>query len=313
MNAKEYKEAAAKYVALIPASGGSAQTTRGYCGILNQYGAFLEQNGVEKADDADAIGAWQTSLFENGASTNTIRHYLTVMRTFFAWCVERNYCLRCPIGKDMLPKKQNIKYDLLSLDEIKKLLSAHPNCQKEATFPRNRAIVLLIVGTGLRNSELRDLRLSDIDWTNAIITVRNGKGGKFRKVSLPSFCRDALMDYLRSGIRPYGLSESDWIFGSTADESGLNGGAEWHMITSAGICQMIKRYVYQATGHEMIGTHDLRHAFASLSSYLGASTRDISLVLGHASEAITQKVYIDILDKEKAADNINAAMNRLAI
>ena len=310
MNAKQYKNAVEKYIAFLPSSGASDQTVRGYGSVCRQYERYIETERAA-ADSSETITAWRTYLYENGVSINTIRHYLTVLKTFFDWAVENNYCFGCPIKTNLFPKKKEIKYDLLSLDEIKKVLNERPRFQKNSTFLRNRAIVVLAIGTGLRNAEIRSLALSDIDFEKGLITVRNGKGNKSRKVAFPQFVRTALVDYIQSGMRPKSVPGNAPLFGNRSNGNLHEENGEWHEFTSVGICEIIKRYVYQCTGHKNIGTHDLRHAFASVASYVGTPTRDISLVMGHSNELITQSVYISILDNARAAERVNEKMDKV--
>lgn len=307
MNAKQFRTAAGEFISASPSMGASQSTVSVRRTVCRLFGYYFE-NHDEPIEDA--IRHWTVELFDGGVSTNSIRHYLETLRVFFKWCENRNMINGCPIKDDMVPKIKPRKYDLLTLDEIKKVLTEVPHFQRKETVARNRAIVLLVVGAGVRSNELRKLRLKDVDLDNSLIAVQNGKGDKYRKVPLPDFAKNAFADYLLSGARPATLPDDAPLFGNCSDEDGGSGkNSEWHEWSSAGICALIKRYVYQLTGHDGIGTHDLRHAFASVASYAGASTRDISLSMGHASEAITQKVYIDILDNEKAAENVNVRLN----
>ena len=71
----------------------------------------------------------------------------------------------------------------------------------------------------------------------------------------------------------------------------------------------MKRYVEKHTGHSGIGSHDLRHAYASYASHRGVPTRLLSLSMGHASETTTSKIYISVLDKQRAAMVVNGAFD----
>lgn len=306
MNAKEYRTATEEYISVLPSMGATKATTRNKQVVCTLFADYFDQHDDEPIQDA--IRHWTTALYDTGIAINSIRAYLESLRVFFHWCETRKLINECPITHDMIPKAKPREYNLLTLDEIKMLLAEQKSHRKMTA--RNRAIVLFIIGTGLRSEELRSLRLSDVNMQNGIVTVRKGKGEKFRKVPLPDFAKKALDEYLVSGIRPTTLSDDDLLFGTCAEKEGGNATtADWHEWSSSGLQRMVRSYVRGITGRDLIGPHDLRHAFASIASYAGSSTRDISLSLGHASEIITQQVYIDVLDNERAAENINVRLN----
>lgn len=306
MNAQQYRTATEEYISVLPSMGATKATARNRRVVCALFADYFDKHNDEPIQDA--IRHWTTALYDSGVSINSIRVYVETIRVFFHWCETRKLINECPITQDMLPKIKPREYNLLTLDEIKMLLEERKSHRK--MYARNRAIVLFIIGTGVRSEELRRLRLSDVDVENGIVTVRKGKGEKYRKVPLPDFAKKALVEYLVSGIRPDTLSDDDLLFGTCAEKDGGNATtAEWHEWSGAGLQRTVRSYVKSVTGHDYIGPHDLRHAFASIASYAGSSTRDISLSLGHSSEVITQQVYIDVLDNERAAENINVRLN----
>ena len=175
------------------------------------------------------------------------------------------------------------------------------------TIDRNRAIIVLLVQTGLRNSELRALTLSDLDFNGGTLTVRHGKGDKARTVPFPQKSREAVRRYLESGTRPKSVKKTALLFGTDADEFGhTTNGAEWHELSTVALNAIVKSYVNRITG-KVIHCHTLRHMACSLWDDLGVSMRDAQQALGHASIAMTERVYTHVLNKGKAAKSINNA------
>lgn len=318
MNRTEYERASRQYLAALPSMKKSVQTIRCYQSVLSAFRDFLfsdEQNRTDAAEQISpiTIGAWRNQMFQN-VSINTIRHYMTVLSAFFRWCVRMGAIEKSPIESAEIPKKEQIEYDLLSLDEIKRVLSANAHKLGE-NYCKNRAIVVLLIQTGIRNAELRDLRLSDLDFDRNTITVSHGKGDKKREIPFPALAREAVSEYLSTGARPGFLKEKDLLFPSFADETGhgrtnRTERNRFHKFSSAAILQMVKRYTERVCGHE-VGVHDLRHAYASMCDYFDVPIRQIQTSMGHSSYNTTLQVYISVLDKNKAAENINSAFDAM--
>ena len=125
----------------------------------------------------------------------------------------------------------------------------------------------------------------------------------------PALSREAVKEYLTSGYRPSDAPESAYLFGTFADENGLSNGdkaQEWHEMGSNALNDVVKRYVKRVTGKE-VHAHTLRHAAASLWDDLGAPMRTIQNGLGHSSVRTTERIYVTVLNKHKAAEDLTAA------
>lgn len=311
MNRTEYKKYAEQYINTLPSTKKSDKTILSYSIILKKFGDYL--NSLEQDGEIEPITVvnFRTELYSTNVKTNTIRYDMTVLHTFFEWAKRMHLIEQNPVEREEIPKEQQIEYNLLSLDEIKTVLTELPPRINRKTALRNRAIVILLVQVGLRNSELRMLTPADLDFENKCIEVKHGKGEKRRIVAFPSLARQLVKEYLESGVRPSNLSLNDYLFGTDADENGLStNGKIWKPISAQGLLGIVNRYTRLCCGHE-VGVHALRHAAASLWAELGVQPRLIQQALGHSSYSTTERVYLHILNNKTASNNINFALDSI--
>ena len=304
-NTANFNETMQVYINALASAKKSKETQTNYARVLNYFSEYLNEHNITTPQKLDVV-KWRQDLYENGVSNNSIRQYLVILHAYFEWANRMGLCEQL-VDNTEIPKNNNVDYDLLTMEEIQLLLdTTTPRIKGMSRFSaaRCQCIVHLIILSGLRNAELRKLTLEDVDFERNVLIVRHGKGDKYRETPLPNKLKESLNNYLMK--RPKNLDSKAPLFGSINKEDGI-----WEELTSTNLLLMIKRYVKNITGHDNIGTHDLRHAFASYASLNGADTRSISLAMGHSSEMITNKVYISILDKSKAATNLNAIFNSL--
>ncbi|MFC1620541.1 tyrosine-type recombinase/integrase [Candidatus Neomarinimicrobiota bacterium] len=159
---------------------------------------------------------------------------------------------------------------------------------------RDRLIIELAIGTGLRVSELANLRLEELylkKGQNSLI-VRNGKGGKDRVVQFNAMLKDLIVEYLN-----YRHSDSPYLFPSKHGEK----------ITASGIQQVFKKWANKAGLPDRYSIHSLRHTYAvRLYKASGYNLRLVQKQLGHSSVSTTQ-VYADVLDADvdQALENLD--------
>ena len=315
MTRTEYEQASRQFLTALPSLKRSEQTIRSYSGILSAFENFLNRtdaggNPPEQITPI-TVGEWRNSMSAD-KSPNTVAHYMTVLGAFFRWCINMGISDESPVKSKEMPKKQRIEYDLLSLDEIMTILQENPKKISKSCC-KSRAIVVLLIQTGIRNAELRNLKLSDLDFERGIITVEHGKGDKFREIPFPALSRQAVENYLNSGTRPESSGDG-YLFGSFADGIGQNRtdhqGALWHPLGSFTVLQAVKRYTARVCGHG-VGVHALRHAYASLCDHCDIPLRQIQESMGHSSYNTTLQVYISVLDKSRAAKNISSAFDNI--
>ena len=294
----DIKKAVSMYLNNCKADGKSPASIAQYSRAVEKYGAFCAASGLDPCT-VQAVAGYKLQLSNDGVMLATISAYLRIISGFFGYCVTLGLCAADPVSPPLLPSRARIRaerkpYDrLLHEAEIDAIFTAEgkPQNAKASLLERNRAIVYVLAGSGLRNSELRALRPCDLvfgDAENACIIVQSGKGDKYRRSQFPAVVQDAVRKYLASGQRPEGLTDHDLLFGvgKTA--------AEWHEIRRDNLSQVVSNFVRAETGHEGVRTHALRHAFASQLLSNGVKMQEIQALLGHSSIITTEK-YAELL------------------
>lgn len=296
MTVEEFTKDSAEYLSCVKNTA-SPCTYRNYSNVLRTFSEYLNTE-KPKAITSVTVTKWKDALLASGRSVNTVVQYLRTLRPFFEWEIEHGIITTNPVKSEKIPKRKQVKNDLLSKAEIEQLLTAHPDYGGNTAYLRNRAIVLLFLCSGLRSGELRGLRVTDLDYETKTVLVRHGKGDKERRVPFPRVARQAVQDYLYSGYRP---KFNDLLFGSyDSEEERTN----WHEMTQGRVYIIVEEYVERVTGHSGIGAHDLRHAAASMWDDMGISMREIQNALGHSSIVTTERIYVEILNKGKSARKV---------
>lgn len=313
----KYSKAKDLYLTDLRISSKSASTNSGYTQVLEQFGEYLRRSGDcadEEISPADIIG-WKHDLSTRGVGNNTICHYLTILRVFFKWCVSNDIYATQPINDTAFPFREEIVHDILTQEEIQTLLDDRKTnnshryiigCTPNSL--RDRAIIRLLITSGIRVSEMINLRLKDVDFEKALLYVEHGKGDKSRYAPLPEKASGVLLVYINDRERRRGkmLLPDDWLFVCTNMQTRME-----RRMTRQAVSNMVEDYVYKVTWHKGITAHDLRHAAASLWDDMGIPIRDVQKALGHANVSTTEHIYVSIINKDKAATSISERMNDL--
>ena len=289
-----YNQAKKLYLADLRTNDMTDETLKTYDRILGYYFSFCESQPVplDVASPA-SVAAYKASMSERENKLVTITMHLNVIRLFF------NFAIRCqllqaanPVLSELMPPRKKVRaerkpYDHLmpEQDMLALFTNARPSGVHKANFLRNRAIILTLLGCGLRNTELRTLTPADLqfgDEDEAQVMVRSGKGGKFRFTPFPAPVQQAIADYLESGERPDGLTDDDILFGTG------NTRDEWRMMTRENLSVLCKRYIQSSTGFDGARSHACRHAFASFNLTHGVPMAEIQSMLGHSSITTTE-------------------------
>lgn len=297
------------YLSSCRANGLAEGTIANYDRITKKYMDFMKSEGYEKASIA-SVNDWKVSMSENGVKITTLNFYMGVIKAFFDWAVQMEMLDKSPVIPVVMPSKKAVKMEkkkpytkLLTANEFRSILSSgRPRGVTEIKWKRNRAILVVFLTSGLRNSELRDLKMKDISFEKGTITVENGKGGKARICAFPKIAQGALREYLESGYRPNNLGEDDFVFGTNEDG--------WKQFDRFTLSQLVQRNIKLITGRDDCRSHALRHASASWMLLNGMNMDSISSLLGHSSVSTTA-LYAERLNPTSPSSEANAMFANL--
>lgn len=299
---EKYNKIKTAYLSSLKTVTQSAATCDKYDGILNDFGNFLEQSytNCEQSDISPImVLAYKEELNRRNVKRNTMRHYLIILRSFFKWCVQHKFYAEQPVFESDIPKAERVEYDLLTEQQIETILRGEiPKWSKMSTAKRNRALVILLIQSGLRVSELTNLKINDLAFEQHAIKVSHGKGDKLRYTTLPDLSEHFIREYLDERFNGKYGGQNEYLF---ANENGKP-------FTRQNVTQVVRAYVNRVVGRNDIGAHDLRHAYASWLITHGTQLEDIQALLGHSSYATTV-IYASHLCPERISKNVNAVWN----
>lgn len=216
----------------------------------------------------------------------TQNYYLIALRTFLKFLTKRGHTT-LPADHIELAKVEQRSIDVITNQELIRLLDA-PNQEKnKEKKARGKAILELLFSTGLRVSELCSLK-RDLDLSVDEFTIR-GKGGKVRVVFLSNDAKKYTKEYL--DLRK---DMSDAMFVKISDEKGRANSENG--LTRRSIERIVRRYATMAGISKKVTPHVIRHCFATNLLSNGADLRSVQALLGHANITTTQ-VYTHVTDK----------------
>ncbi|UCD94700.1 MAG: site-specific tyrosine recombinase XerD [Candidatus Zixiibacteriota bacterium] len=209
---------------------------------------------------------------------------LSSLKSFYSYLHEKNVVGENPFEYVRTPKISRYHPDYLTVEEIKKIL-ARPDLKKE-TGVRDSAMLEMLYGTGMRISELINLKMSAVYDEIGFIKII-GKGNKERLVPYGQYARKAVERYLVEVREPKrAAAESDVLFLSNRNRK----------FSRAGAWKIIKKYALAAGINKQVTPHTFRHSFATHMIEGGADLRVVQELLGHASITTTQ-IYTQV-DKD---------------
>jgi len=265
--------------------GASAHTIAAYRRDLGAYTTFLASRHLASPDAVrrDDITAFIATLRAGGLAPSSIERKVAAIKSFHKFLVREGLADTHPTSGLPLPKVPDRLPDVISIDEASRLLS-QPFGDGPAAY-RDRALLEVLYGCGVRVSELVALDLPDIDLEAGEMRVF-GKGSKERLVPLAGAASRALADYLAHG-RPYLRPTSSRSVDPSAVFLNVRGGR----LTRQAMFGIVRKYG-RRIGLEL-HPHTLRHSFATHLLEGGADLRAVQEMLGHADISTTQ-VYTHV-------------------
>lgn len=269
--------------------GLSKRTAESYTNDLEVYEEFLDKRGITDVRDIrDSDIKDFLKVRNDNDKTTTIAHNLTVIKNFHAYLLREHIVLKDVALLIERPKLRKSLPRTLSVSDIDKLL----DIELDSIFDyRNKAMLELMYGTGLRVSEIVNLSVNDIDLTNCVIRIM-GKGSKERIVPLGEYSLYYLNLYLdrrREMIKD----------NRTCDKLFLNNHGMG--MTRQGFFKNLKQLLLEKGLNPDVSPHTLRHSFATHLLNNGADLRSIQEMLGH-SDIATTKIYTHVSDDKVIND-----------
>lgn len=278
--------------------GLSEETVKNYSYRLRRFRDFWTAGEPTEAPTPQDIRDYRDKLTADGLAKTTVKQYLVELRAFFEFASgsEIGFYEKNPVSFKMYPKitdEDDKIYDkILDAEDFAKLWqNKRPKKYGSGLWERNYAIITLLLDGKLRNSELLDLKVSDIDLDYNEVFVRTGKGKKKRWVTVSDIAITAIKLYLKSGTRPETCSDDDYLFGTTAEKvfGKRTGKSEpWHKGTRQWLSKTVERHIAIVTGKHGFMTHALRHNGAVLDLNTGVRAERLQAELGHSSITTTE-------------------------
>jgi len=268
---------------LLVEKGLSPNTIESYSRDLQKFVLYLEKNNISDLNQVTALEVidFLLALKSKGLASKTTGRNLSALRTFFKFLLQGNYLSVDPTLNIDSPKIQLRLPSILSIAEVESLL-----CQPDVKTTRglrDRAMLELLYATGVRVSELINIKLNNLNLEIGYL-IAYGKGSKERIIPIGESAKKYLKEYLIK-VRPKYMKEitNPFLF---LNPSGKK-------FTRTGFWKIIKRYARKAGINKPLSPHTLRHSFATHLLERGADLRSVQVMLGHVDISTTQ-IYTHI-------------------
>ena len=285
---KDLNTLLSEFLNYLTVEKGLAQnTTDSYKTDLTVYITFLVNANITTPDNVTAshLREFIMSLMSGKAlSIASIQRYMSSLRQFHKFLVKDGISKSNPTLNIETPKGWHRLPKTISLSEVESLLK-QPGDNNHLSI-RNGAMIELMYATGLRVSELVNLKLSNINFEIGFITTA-GKGGKERVVPMGEYALDRLKQYMEMSRQAIlKKHSSSYVFVSSMGRGGRG-------LTRQSFWMIIKKYARMAGIKQDISPHSLRHSFATHLLERGADLRSVQMMLGHSDISTTQ-IYTHI-------------------
>jgi len=274
--------------------GASAHTLRAYQRELHGFTAWLAKHnpGLSIASiEHTHIRAYLGSLYEHGLSKASAARALAAIRSWFRWLAHNRHIEQNAASLVSTPRLPRHLPRVPSIEQLNRVVDSVRD--DAASWPaRDKAILEMLYGCGVRNAELVGLNLDDIHWANEAVLVR-GKGQKQRYVPLGDAAAQALRAYLSErSARLAAASEKQPIATPALFVNlqlrGLAEGGQARLTTRS-VGRIVKRIAILRGLSSDVHPHTLRHAFGTHLLEEGADLRAIQELLGHERLSTTQR------------------------
>ena len=257
----------------------SSHTLRSYRITLEEFTSFCQVRHIdkEKAFLPANLRTFIANLQLRNPARNTVLRKIATLRSFSTYLMRQGYLDKNPFKLLPSPKKEKLLPKFLSIPETDRLLDT--TAQSKHFAMRDKALFELMYSSGLRRSEVTNLKIRDIDFFNGLVKVF-GKGRKERLVPVTQVALQALKDYLATRKNP---QANEALF---LNKNGTP-------LTGDGLAYIFKNTAIASHLARRVTPHSLRHSFATHLLGNGCDLRSLQEMLGHKSLSTTQ-VYTHV-------------------
>lgn len=274
------------FIIFCQVEGFSTRTIKNYKQILNKFISYCRNElGYQETSRITTYDVRAYLLhFKDHVKPETYHNYQRGIKRYFNWLVSEGIIPVSPMATMKPPRLPKTLIQPFFTDNLRLLISA---CDTKTFIGiRNKAIILTFLDTGLRLSELANIKIDDVDFNRGIIKVM-GKGARERVVALQHKTQKALLHYLVNRKDKYPCL---WVT------------EEHRPLYSWGIYRMIYRLGKQiGIQNVRCSPHTFRHTFATMCLENGAGEFEVQAMLGHSTLTMTRR-YVATLNSEKAAE-----------
>ena len=265
--------------------GLSQNTVKAYEADILAFINWIKENTKLKLKDIkeENINKYIAYLFELNLKSSSVNRKISSIKSLYMFLVKKNILKNSPVNEVISPKQEKYLPFSMSEDEVDKLLNSPKTSNK--IEKRDKAMIEMLYATGMRISELVNLKITDIDTQRCVVKVL-GKGSKERLIPFGEAALESLNAYLSD--REESTSKEIFLSNRRTKISRI---AFWHRI---------KLYLSRENLKNSISPHTLRHAFATHLLNRGADLRSVQLLLGHSDLSTTQ-IYTHIA-KQRLSD-----------
>ncbi|MFZ3341471.1 MAG: tyrosine recombinase XerC [Terriglobales bacterium] len=256
----------------------SAHTIKAYTGDLDVFAAYIGSREWKSIDHI-AIRGFLSQLYDKGLSKTSVARALAAVRSLYRWLGQEGIVEQNTAKLVSTPRLAKKLPRVPTIEEVNSVLDG--KMPEVASFPeRDRLLLELLYGCGIRNSELVGINLDDIRLSNEAILIR-GKGKKERYVPFGGSAREALVHYL-----PW---RQQLLATHKKSTPALLVNQRGGRLTTRSVGRIVKRIAVAKGLSPDVHPHTLRHAFGTHMLEEGADLRAIQELLGHERLATTQR------------------------
>lgn len=252
----------------------STHTINSYSNDINQFFSFLSDDYQIRSNISEVsfqiVRSWIASLLEKGITARSVNRKISTLKTYFKFLLREGFIKETPMSKVITPKSKKRLPVFLEQDHIESLLN-DANFDDGFIGERDKLIIDFFYVTGIRLSELINIKIVDINFDNNIVKVL-GKRNKERLIPLS----DRSIKELDLFIKRYKLN--DYLF------TDLKGRRVYTKL----VYRIVNKYIGKISSADKRSPHILRHTFATHMLNNGADINAIKELLGHANLSATQ-------------------------